>query len=416
MTKALIIGGGIAGTLTAIGLHEVGVRAEVHEAHGGAADGVGLFLTLAANGLATLEPLGLAGVVGALGFRTPSMRLISGRTGRELGTAGMDARTLNRGDLYQALHTEAVRRGIPIHYGRRLADAAREGAGVVARFEDGSTATGDLLVGADGLRSRTRSVIDPGAPAPRRIGLLNTGGWAHDLRLGGEPGVANFLFGRECFFGWFEHPDGGVWWFANPPSPKDAVPEVAWRGRLEAMFAGDHGPMLEIIAASDDIFPPWETYDFPRVPVWHRDRMIIVGDAAHATSPSAGQGASMAMEDAVMLARCLRDHPDPDVAFVAFEAARRERVERVVAQGKRNGSGKAAGPVGARIRDAIMPTVVRRFASAQALAWMTDHRIDWHTEAGASSQQVSRNAADTPGCGEDLRGEAARRRRRAEHP
>jgi 2-polyprenyl-6-methoxyphenol hydroxylase-like FAD-dependent oxidoreductase len=105
--------------------------------------------------------------------------------------------------------------------------------------------------------------------------------------------------------------------------------------------------------------------------------MIIIGDAAHATSPSAGQGASMAMEDAVTLARCLRDVADPDQAFAAFEVQRRSRVERVVAQGKRNGSGKAAGPIAARIRDAVLPTVVRRFATSEALSWITDYRIDW---------------------------------------
>lgn len=85
----------------------------------------------------------------------------------------------------------------------------------------------------------------------------------------------------------------------------------------------------------------------------------------------------MAIEDAVVLARCLRDIPLIEDAFVAYERIRRDRVEKVVATGRRNGSGKAAGPLGAIIRDAVMPSVVRKFATEEALAWMTDYRIDW---------------------------------------
>src|SRR4249920_3723382 len=80
------------------------------------------------------------------------------------------------------------------------------------------SAEGALLVGADGLRSRTRQIIDSNAPTARHIGLLNVGGYARGLALDGEPGAAHFVFGRRCFFGYFIHPEGDVWWFANPPS------------------------------------------------------------------------------------------------------------------------------------------------------------------------------------------------------
>ncbi len=89
------------------------------------------------------------------------------------------------------------------------------------------------------------------------------------------------------------------------------------------------------------------TYDFPTVPT----RMVIIGDAAHATSPAAGQGAAMALEDAVTLARCLRDVPSIPKALAAYEGLRREHVEAVVERGKRNGDAKAVGPVGRVIRD-----------------------------------------------------------------
>jgi 2-polyprenyl-6-methoxyphenol hydroxylase-like FAD-dependent oxidoreductase len=111
--------------------------------------------------------------------------------------------------------------------------------------------------------------------------------------------------------------------------------------------------------------------------------MVIVGDAAHAASPSSGQGASMAIEDGVVLATCLRDVPDTAQAFRTYTSLRRQRVERVVRHGKRGGDGKALGPVGARIRDLVMPVIMRRMAAGKALDWMYDYRIDWDATPGA---------------------------------
>jgi len=385
MTKtAVVIGGGIAGTVAAIALHQVGVVPVVHEAREANSDGIGAFLTIADNGLAALAPLGLDQVVGDLGMPTRRMHLTSGRTGRDLGSTGMRARTLSRSDLYQALRLEAERRGIEIRYGKQIMAAEPIGAGVRAGFTDNTCTTGDLLIGADGLHSRTRTLLDPAAPAARYVGLLNTGGHAPDLHLEAPVGDAHFVFGRRCFFGWFTAPDAGTWWFANPPARTDpgrqalaAISPQEWRSRLQGLFADDRSPAAEAIDATAEIFAPWATYDFPKVPVWHDDRMVIIGDAAHATSPSAGQGASMAIEDAVVLARCVRDIPSTAEAFDAYERIRRPRVEKVVAAGRRNGSGKAAGPIGAVLRDAMMPYVIKRFANEEALAWMTDHRIDW---------------------------------------
>jgi 2-polyprenyl-6-methoxyphenol hydroxylase-like FAD-dependent oxidoreductase len=261
---------------------------------------------------------------------------------------------------------------------------------VLATFADGSTAEGDLLIGADGLRSRTRSIIDPKAPSARHVGLLNTGGFAEGLHLPDEKGMCHFVFGKRCFFGYMIHPNGDVWWFANPPSKHEPTPgELAaitqqqWRSRLMDLFKDDSGPLLDIIRATPDIVSGWNTYDFPKVPKWFNDHMIIIGDAAHATSPSSGQGASQAIEDAVVLAKCLRDLPGTRDAFAAYENLRRERVEKVVAQGKRNGTGKAPGPVGAWIRDLVLPPIMRSIAKKNSLAWMFDYRIDWDAKVSA---------------------------------
>ncbi|GAA2894540.1 FAD-dependent monooxygenase [Streptosporangium fragile] len=381
--KALIIGGGIAGPVTAMALQRAGLDSDVFEAYDRGSEGVGAFLTLAANGLEALRVLDLHDLVCDLGMDSPRMRISNGR-GKLLASFRNPGRTLKRADLYRALRDEAVRRGVRIHYGKRLDDASTTTGGVRALFTDGSAAEGDLLIGADGLRSRTRTIIDPGAPRARHVGLLNTGGFAHGVAVPGEPGTSYFIFGKRCFFGYLIHPSGEVWWFANPPSPGEptreelaAITPSQWRARLTELFRDDTGPMLDIIGGTEHILTGWNTYDFPTVPTWFNERMVIIGDAAHATSPSSGQGASMAIEDAVVLAKCLRDTPDTHAAFAAFERLRRDRVERIVAQGKRNGDGKAPGVAGAFVRDLVLPVIMRRMARKNSLAWMHDYRISW---------------------------------------
>ena len=382
--KALIIGGGIAGPVTAMALQKAGIESVVYEAYGRTSDGVGAFLTLAVNGLEALRELDLHDLVCDLGMDTPAMRMSNGK-GKQLVNFPMYGRTIDRSDLYVALRDEAVRRGIQIEYGKRLVNAV----GGTAYFEDGTSATGDFIVGADGLRSRVRSLIDPSAPKARHVGLLNTGGYARGVNLPGKPGEANFIFGKRCFFGYFIHPSGDVWWFANPPSKKEPtaaeLASVDWRARLHALFDGDVGPMHRIIDATEKVIPGWNTYDFPTVPKWHNDTMVIVGDAAHATSPSSGQGASMAIEDAIVLAKCLRDIGGTPKAFAAFENARRERVERIVAHGKRSGDGKAPGPVGALFRDLMMPIFLRQMEKKNSLGWMYEYRVSF--EDPASQEQ-----------------------------
>ncbi|WP_436492719.1 FAD-dependent oxidoreductase [Actinokineospora sp. HUAS TT18] len=381
-SQVIVIGGGIAGPVTAMALREAGIDSTVYEAYQQGADGVGAFLGLAPNGLRALRVLGLDKLVRAEGFDSPGIRLkLRDRTLMDVDMSGSlpDAPmpiTLKRADLYRVLRDEAVRRGVPFEYGKRLVDAETRNGVVTARFADGTTAVGDALVGADGLQSRVRTIIDPNAPAPRYVPYLNTGGYASGVRVDVPVGTTEMVFGKRAFFGCTPSPDGSVWWFANPPQRTEldrsalaAIDSNEWRKRLLALFADDNPVIGDLIRATPEIAPCWSTYDFPNVPLWHRDHMAIIGDAAHATAPSAGQGASMALEDAVELARCLRDFPEPDRAFAAYETLRRTRVERVVAQGKRNGSQKAPGVLGR-----MMLPLVFRLMPKPELNWMYDYQ------------------------------------------
>ncbi|WP_051710564.1 FAD-dependent monooxygenase [Andreprevotia chitinilytica] len=391
--KALIIGGGIAGTVSAIALRKAGIESVVFESFDRSADGVGAFLTLAVNGIEALQAIDID-TARLGGFATPRMALHLGN-GKQLVeftngpplANGATAQTIQRGALYGALRDEAIRRGIRIDYGKRLVSARCTSAGkVIAVFADGSEEEGDLLIGADGLHSRVREIINPNVPGARYVGLLNTGGYARGITVPGQVGTMQMYFGKRCFFCYLPAPNGEVWWFANPARAKElskaelqAITPAQWRAELCDLFAKDASPAVDLIRATDEILAGWNTYDMPTVPIWHKERMIIIGDAAHATSPSSGQGASMAIEDAVVLAKCLRDEADIDVAFAAYELLRRERVERIVAQGKKNGDSKTPGLLGRAIRDLALRLIFSRQRSNRKdpMQWIFDHHVAW---------------------------------------
>jgi 2-polyprenyl-6-methoxyphenol hydroxylase-like FAD-dependent oxidoreductase len=137
------------------------------------------------------------------------------------------------------------------------------------------------------------------------------------------------------------------------------------------------GPAVEIIRATTEFAAGTNQYDMPRVPRWWRGPMIVIGDAAHAASPTSGQGASLAIEDAVTLAQCLRDLPDTRSAFLTYEHMRRPRVERIVASAARMNSNKAPGPMGRAVRDLLLPMILKRQGSADSQRWIFDHHIEW---------------------------------------
>ncbi|MEV5508697.1 FAD-dependent oxidoreductase [Streptomyces orinoci] len=392
---ALVIGGGIAGPVTAMALQQAGIDATIYEAYEQSAGlSHGIYLTIAVNGIAALKAIGADQALTAHGFPTGEIEFASG-TGKHLATVpngmalpdGTVTRTVLRSDVYAAITAEAARRGIHTLHGKRLTDAtATPSGGVLARFADGTTAEADLLVGADGVHSATRTIIDPSAPGPRYTGLGNTGGFARVDGLEGKSGTYHMVFGKRCFFGYAIAPDGQVWWFGNPPRKAEisreelrtTTPEQ-WRAMMLDLYRDDKSPAARIVAASEP-FRVFNQYDLPTVPVWHRGPMVLVGDAAHAVAPSSGQGVSMACEDAVVLAKCLRDLPTAERAFAIYERLRRARVERVVAYGERGSGSKQVGPVGRAIRDAILPVVMKRMARPEAMSavsWLFDHRIDW---------------------------------------
>ncbi|RRS01650.1 FAD-dependent oxidoreductase [Glycomyces terrestris] len=384
---ALVIGGGVAGPVAALALRKAGIDAQVFEAYRPGTGSQGGPLGLASNGLNALSVVGADADVAAEGMPTPRMVISSG-SGKVLGTIDTDPSlpvrvTLPRGRISALLQARAEAEGVPITYGKRFEGAVDTGRSVIAQFDDRTTAEADILIGADGIRSAVRGLIDPSV-RPRYTGLIGLGGYI-DGPAGVPPTGGDFrmVFGRRAFFGHLS--DGErTGWFANLPYKRIEDADLRnttfaeWMARMRAAFADDAGPALQILdhVTPDGFIPPSPLEDLPHVPVWCKGRIVLLGDAAHATSPSSGQGASLAAESAVELAKCLRDLPVAD-AFATFESRRRARVERVIAEAARTNQSKAAGPIAARFRDAFMPFFMSRFTTPEKTAWQYAHTIEW---------------------------------------
>src|SRR5262249_37584150 len=139
------------------------------------------------------------------GFDTPrfALELGDGTCLAEMpngpGHAHGVSQTIRRADLYAALRAAAEARGIPIHYGKRLETIDQKRIA----FTDGTSMAASFVVGADGLHSKVRALLDPATP--RYLGLLNAGGFARGVSLEGAPGTMHFVFGKRCFLGWVKH-------------------------------------------------------------------------------------------------------------------------------------------------------------------------------------------------------------------
>lgn len=401
--RALIIGGGIAGPVLAVALRRVGIDATVFERGSRDDDRRGAWITFQANGMDALRAIDLAGPVESLGYPVDEISFMNGK-GRSLGRMPMAARRpdgqtsvmMPRAELYRVLSDQAAQHGVEVEYDREFVGAEYTATGVIARFADGSTAEGDFLVGADGIHSRVRRTIDPDAAPPRYVPVLNIGGYIPGLSVDAPDREFVMQFGTRCFFAWMKTPDGGTVWFANPPMKDEpargvlsGMSDADWRGWLRELMRGDAGPSARIIEAAPAPLTGWTTYDMPVVRHWHdgRGRMVLIGDAAHATSPAAGQGAAMSLEDAVILAQCLRDLPDAASAFATYESLRRDRVERIVEHGRRSSAQKAAGPIGRVARDLMLPIIFGRAArdGGESMMWLQGHHIDFDAPVAAAT-------------------------------
>ncbi|MEU8900983.1 FAD-dependent monooxygenase [Nocardia sp. NPDC048505] len=383
--SALVIGGGIAGPVAATALHKAGIAARVFEAYPGPAFNIGSGLALAANGLAALDLVGAGDPVRDIAVPIPGARLsVGGKTHQVPSLPGSEPlQMVDRSELHRTLHDHAVAAGVPFEYDKRLVRVEEHADGVTAHFADGSTATGDVLIGADGIRSTVRRLIDPQAPGPDYTGMLGFGAIV-ECDLDTPPGVMVFAFGKRAYYLYGALGDGRFMWGANLPSKQylslteaRAIPNEHWLGVLRETYGADAaGGVLVAATTTDNLEVAGALHIMPPVPHWYRGRMVLAGDSVHAPSNSSGQGASLGIESAIQLARCLRDLPH-ERAFAAYEGLRRARVEGVAQRAAKINHSKTPGPMARKMMNLVMPVMFRLMDPEKQLGTEQRYRIQW---------------------------------------
>ncbi|EJN02076.1 NAD(P)/FAD-dependent oxidoreductase [Phyllobacterium sp. YR531] len=367
-----VCGAGIAGLVLAIRLRELGYSPTVFEERTSeSVQEEGEFLTLAPNGMNGLRAIDCYDDVLDVGIDTMGIELLNAR-GKSLIIAdqsdhaqlfGAPSITLRRGKLTAILLKKVDACGIPIRFGCRVSNVENGADGATVQFENGDVFHATWVVAADGLRSAVRQSVFPEYPVPRFTGVIGTGGVV-DANVPSTGGLMRMTFGRQAFFGYIKDNAGPVHWFNS------YFAEQAGNGRqtnpekfaafIRGLHTGDPAPnalILEHVGRIDRSYP---IFDMPVLPRWWKDRVILIGDAAHAVGPHAGQGASMAIEDSIVLAACLNNKTELKHTFRQFENLRRDRINRVVEITARNRSQK--GPttwLGHLVRDLILPIFVR---------------------------------------------------------
>ncbi len=349
----LIVGAGIGGLATALALQRAGIRVSIYEQASVLAE-VGAGLTLASNATVILKALGLGAVLEDLGVVPERCAVKHYRTGRTLmdiprsptqverfGTADCQ---IHRSDLHEAL-VAAVRsadRGC-LHPGCALEDFGQDESGVTALFANGVTARGDVLIGADGIRSRVRAQLF-GVEDPRYTGYVAWRGLVPMERLTAAmlvPDSAVWI-GPGHFLSRYKIRRGELLNYLAIARTSSWV-EEGWSvpSTSEALLSEfrEFEPTARsiLMATPPDQCFKWGIFDRDPLPIWTTGRVTLLGDAAHPTTPFLGQGAAMALEDAAVLARAIQAAGSVTEALGRYEQARVSRANGVLLASRETG-------------------------------------------------------------------------------
>ncbi|MFD7405433.1 FAD-dependent monooxygenase [Streptomyces sp. NPDC059866] len=376
--KAVVIGAGIGGLTTAIGLRQAGVDVKVFERRTEPSrllTGGGFMLWH--NAFVALRKLSLDDQVAKVSseilvheFRSDSGRTLARwQIGPEAQRIGAPAVALRRSDLNSLLLEEA---GDSVVMGAQCVGFEQDAEGVTARFADGSVERADVLIGADGMRSAVRSTLRHGHDLPPRYAGYTA--WQAIAELPGEDVVPSGTFfnlwGRNGLrFLYCRLNDREVYWDAITSDETSAAFDMFRKTKRDVMcetYAHWPDPIPRILAATrEDAILPIDIADRPptRDAAWGHGRVVLVGDAAHAMTLNLSQGAGQAIEDGVVLSGLLAREPDLGTAVAQYEKVRRERVEAMVRGAYRIGElGKWRGSLVCGARDLFMRAFFGTFA------------------------------------------------------
>lgn len=347
--RVAIIGGGIGGASTAIALRRVGCEVAVYERAPEPRE-VGAGISMMPNAVRCLDFLGVGDAVRSAGegWTCAEVRRDDGRV-RDRFEAdevkrliGFSTVMIHRADLLGA-----ILGGLPgdcVRFGRELADIAEGQDSITAIFTDGSRVEADLLVGADGLNSRLRALLFGDEP-PRYSGQTCWRGVCTAQRLHGEggtlePGCVAEVWGTARRFGIAPIGKGRIYWWAAHTT-REGGPHAGEtndaKARVLELFSDWAMPVPHLVRATEKAqVIRNDLYDRPALATWSRGRAVLIGDAAHPTTPNLGQGGCTAIEDGVVLANVLATGAGQRRAlgvmleeFRAVRAARTDKITRV---------------------------------------------------------------------------------------
>jgi len=351
-TQALIAGGGIGGLATAIALGRRGIACEILERSQFAAE-TGAGIQLGPNATRALDALGVLDAIEPYGFMPEAVSVYDGRTGTKLTSLplGKEAAqrysapylTLRRADLHAGLRSAAsLIDGVGLRAGFDLSavDAQSDNT-VIAHATDGREAGGTCLIGADGLWSTLRSILNPAA----RLHFAGATAWR--ARLPREDLPAPFAapevglwLGPKTHL--VHYPVGGGAELNIVAVTESGATGQGWdrSGDKEALLAqfGYWADDAKVLLEQVEVWRIWSLYRLSGLKRWSRGSVTLLGDAAHPVLPYLAQGAALAIEDATALAACLAGELDgPAAAFRRYERLRRPRAGRVQQTSRRFG-------------------------------------------------------------------------------
>lgn len=345
---ALVIGAGIGGMGAALALRRAGLDVSLFEQTVAQRE-VGAGIQISPNASRLLGRYGLGDAMAHVAVRPSAIVFRRWQDGRvlgreELGDAierqyGAPYYHFHRADLINLL-AEAFGRG-NIVLGRRLVDIEQDESGVTAHFGDGTSARGDLLIGADGIHSRTREQLF-GEEKPRFSGQIAYRGLAPAERvahLGLPLDVTNWVGPGGHFIHYYVSAGRFLNFVAVSEEASWTREQWSDRGSISdalGKYEGWHPQIATILTAVDETFK-WALFDRNPLPEWTRGRVALLGDACHPMLPFMAQGAAQAIEDGATLAACLKNNAfDVPAAFQAYVSSRKPRTTMLQAGSQAN--------------------------------------------------------------------------------
>ncbi|HYN94455.1 MAG TPA: FAD-dependent monooxygenase [Pilimelia sp.] len=332
--RILVVGAGTAGLAAARTLRLAGFRPDVVEKlPATTVPGTGIYLP--GNAARALRALGLHEAVRPLGamitrqeVRSSAGDLLVDIDAVQLWGATGECRGLPRADLHEVLLTGA---GGDVRHDTQVCGLEIAGDAATVAFGDGSRADYDLVVAADGRRSGVRGLAGLGGAA-RPVGQL-----AYRSVVAGGPPLDAWTHLRGAGTSFLIVPIGGgqLYVYADEEVPRGTAPAPPADplARVRELFGGFGGPVPALLERMERVQAA--VIEDVDLPAWVRGPVVLVGDAAHATSPNMAQGAALALEDAVVLAEELGRARTVPAALAAFEARRRPRAAWVLRQSRR---------------------------------------------------------------------------------